>query len=84
MLNQAGKKKVEEYCNLLLLSDEYKQKDNIIPFKKTMPIGNIERGTQDPSLSMAYRIARYFELSVYDIFPLKQNTASPPSERDAC
>lgn len=38
MLNQEGKKKVEEYCNLLLLSDEYKQKDNIIPFKKTMPI----------------------------------------------
>lgn len=47
-------------------------------------IGNIERGTQDPSLSMAYRIAKYFELSVYDIFPLKQNAAPPPLERDAC
>ena len=35
-------------------------------------IGNIERGMQDPSLSMAYRIAKYFELSVYDVFPIKQ------------
>ena len=47
-------------------------------------IGNIERGTQDSSLSMAYRIAKYFELLVYDIFPLKQNAAPPPLERDAC
>ena len=33
-------------------------------------IGNIEKGLQDPSLSMAYRIAKYLELSVYDIFPV--------------
>ncbi len=36
-------------------------------------IGNIERGLQDPSLSMAYRIAKYFELSVYDVFPLDKS-----------
>ena len=35
-------------------------------------IGNIERGLQDPSLSMAYKIAKYFELSVYEIFPIKE------------
>lgn len=32
-------------------------------------ISNIERGTQDPSLSMAYRIAAYFRATVYDVFP---------------
>ena len=47
-------------------------------------VGNIERGTQDPSLTMAYRIAKYFEMSVYDVFPLKQSMASPSVEKDAC
>ena len=32
-------------------------------------IGNIENGTQDPSVQMAYRIANYFSVALTTIFP---------------
>ena len=33
-------------------------------------ISKIEKGKQNPSLDMAYRIAAYYNLSVQDIFPV--------------
>lgn len=32
-------------------------------------IGNIENGTHDPSLQMAYRIANYFQVALTTLFP---------------
>ena len=32
-------------------------------------IGNIENGTHDPSLQMAYRIANYFQVGLTTLFP---------------
>ena len=33
-------------------------------------ISKIEKGEQNPSLDMAYRIAAYYNLSVQDVFPV--------------
>lgn len=33
-------------------------------------ISKIEKGEQNPSLDMAYRIAAYYNLSVQDVFPI--------------
>ena len=33
-------------------------------------ISKIEKGEQNPSLDMAYRIAAYYDLSVQDVFPV--------------
>ncbi len=33
-------------------------------------ISKIEKGEQNPSLDMAYRIAVYYNLSVQDVFPV--------------
>lgn len=36
-------------------------------------VSKIEKGEQNPSLDMAYRIAEYFDLSIQTIFPLVHN-----------
>ncbi len=33
-------------------------------------IGKIEKGEQNPSLDMAYRIAAYCNMSILDVFPI--------------
>ena len=33
-------------------------------------VSKIEKGEQNPSLDMAYRIAAYYDLSVQDVFPV--------------
>ena len=33
-------------------------------------ISKIEKGEQNPSLDMAYRIAAYYDLSIQDVFPV--------------
>ena len=35
-------------------------------------ISKIEKGEQNPSLDMAYRIALYLNLSIHEIFPIKK------------
>ena len=35
-------------------------------------ISKIEKGEQNPSLDMAYRLAAYFKLSVEDVFPVNE------------
>lgn len=54
----------------------YRQKANISQDKLAeavdccrRTIGNIENGTQDPSLQMAYRIANYFQVALPVLFP---------------
>ena len=39
-------------------------------------ISKIEKGEQNPSLDMAYRIAAYYNLSVQDVFPVNNEKCS--------
>ena len=48
-------------------------------------ISKIENGERNPSLDMAYRIAAYYNLSVQEVFPIKnekmQNSVPFSSEK---
>lgn len=67
------KKPVQYTPNNLFL---YRQQANISQDKLAIEvdccrrtIGNIENGTHDPSLQMAYRIANYFQVELRELFP---------------
>ena len=40
-------------------------------------IGRIERGENNPSLDVAYRISAYFEKMISDVFPLIEDNTFP-------
>lgn len=42
-------------------------------------ISLIENNAQNLSLDIAYRIAAYFKVPVFDVFPPNKNTASDPT-----
>ena len=41
-------------------------------------ISKIENGERNPSLDMAYRIAAYYNLSVQEVFPVKDGKLQNP------
>ena len=66
---------MQSYPNNLL---QFRQQANISQDKlaeavdcSRRTIGYIERGTHDPSVQMAYRIANYFKVALPLIFPYK-------------